>query len=85
MYLCELTTKPENRWCCFKDPADSSRIIDSRQTDALLIISKLGYTLLTTKSWFKVYGNNSIEVLSATGGTSHKVKVTENLVLNESF
>lgn len=84
MYLCELTTKPESKWNCVKDPV-SDKIMDGRQAEVLIIISKFGYVLLTTKSWFKVYADNSIEVFSTTGGKSHTVKVTENLVLNESF
>lgn len=85
MYLFELTKKEQNTWNCMRDPANSKRIMDSRQIDMIVIVSKTGYITLNTKSYFRIMRDGCIEVFSATGGKSHTVKVTENLVLNESF
>lgn len=85
MYLFELTKKEQNTWNCMRDPANSKRIMDSRPIDMIVIVSKTGYITLNTKSYFRIMHDGCIEVFSATGGKSHTVKVTENLVLNESF
>lgn len=79
MYSIELTKEPPNKWRFFRDPADYSKIIDSRSTN------ESGFVILRTKSKFRVRTSGLIDVSALLGDKLHTVKINKNLVVNESF
>lgn len=85
MYIIELTEDQPDAWRFFRDPKDSSKVIDSRITNIVIIVTENGFVILRTKSWFKVHASGTINVCSLSGDKLHTVKVNKNLVVNESF
>ena len=85
MYSIELTKEPPNNWNFFRDPVDYSKIIDSRNTDIVIVITESGFVTLRTKSRFRVRALGLIDVFPLVGAKVHTVKVDKNLVVNESF
>lgn len=85
MYIIELTKDQPNEWEFFRDPKDSSKVIDSRITNIIIIVTENGFVILRTKSKFKVHASGIIDVCSLSGNNLHTVKVNKNLVVNESF
>lgn len=85
MYSIELTKEPPNEWRFFRDPANYSKIIDSRSTNVVIIINESGFVILRTKSMFRVRTSGLIDVPPLLGDKLHTVKINKNLVVNESF
>ena len=68
-------------YCGFED----SKVIDSRITNIVIIVTENGFVILRTKSKFKVCASGIINVCSLSGDKLHTVKVNKNLVVNESY
>lgn len=84
-YIIELTKDQPSEWRFFKDPADYSSIIDSRVTNAVIVVTENGFVILRTKTCFRVKTSGIIDVCSLSGDKLHTVKINKNLVVNESF
>ena len=85
MYSIELTKEPPNNWNFFRGPVEYSKIIDTRNTDIVIVITESGFVTLRTKSRFRVRALGLIDVFPLVGTKVHTVKVDKNLVVNESF